>query len=148
MSFNLNYDDMFILDAEELAEGSIGQTYESLLPKLRKYVKNPAQIEEVLDNDTPRYSIRCRGKEFKIFAPELDEVSGNSWGRATVAFFTIVNGQLEESDCRFYAINDGNDLGGIFLTPAQAKAAQKGLPNKRDWPYLPKDEHPWYGRYH
>ena len=47
-----------------------------------------------------------------------------------------------------YAINGGNDLGGMFLTQAQAAAAQKTLRNKSDWPYFPKDELDWYGQYH
>jgi hypothetical protein len=55
---------------------------------------------------------------------------------------------LANSEYRFYAINGGNDLGGMFLMPAQAQAAQKALPNKRDWPYLPEDVPPWYGQYH
>ena len=42
----------------------------------------------------------------------------------------------------------GNDLFGMFLTPAEATAAQKSLPNKSDWPYIPKDEDEWYGQYH
>jgi hypothetical protein len=65
-----------------------------------------------------------------------------------VAFFTIVNDQLARSHYRFYAINGGNDLFGVFLTPTLAEAAQKTLPNKSDWPYLPKDEPPWFGQYH
>src|SRR5262249_1615910 len=133
---------------EELAEGGIAQAYDDLLPKLQKFVTKPARIEATLDNDTPSYSVRCGDKEFGIFGPDLDEDGGGSWGRATVAFFAIVNAQLAASSHRFYAINDGNDLAGLFLTPAEANAAQKSLPNKRDWPYLPKDEEPWFGRYH
>jgi hypothetical protein len=49
---------------------------------------------------------------------------------------------------RFFAINGGNDLGGMFLTPAQAEAAKQSLPRKQDWPYLPTASKPWYGRYH
>jgi hypothetical protein len=65
-----------------------------------------------------------------------------------MALFTIVNDQLATSEYRFYAINGGNDLGGMFLTPAQAAAAQKTLPNRTDWPYFPRDEADWYGQYH
>jgi hypothetical protein len=72
----------------------------------------------------------------------------NSWCRATVALFAIVNNQLKNSSHRFYAINGGNDLYGMFLTPTQAKESQNSLPNKLDWPYLPIDEEPYYGQYH
>jgi hypothetical protein len=148
MSFNLNYEDMISLDAEDLAETGIGEAYDSMLPKLRKYVPHPAQIEEVIDNDVPRYSVKCGSKEFVIYEPELDDQRGNSWGKATYAFFAIVNNQLADSAYRFYAINGGNDLAGMFLTPAQAQAARKTLPRKNDWPYLPTDEPPWYGQFH
>jgi hypothetical protein len=118
------------------------------LPKLRKYVKKPARIEELLDNNAPSYSIRCGDIEFEIYAPHLDDGEESSWGRATVALFAIVNHQLKNSDHRFYAIGCANDLCGIFLTSSEATTAKKSLPNKRDWPYLPKDVAPWYGQYH
>lgn len=143
MSFDLDYDQWIHLDAENLAETGIAEAYESLIPELHKYVQEPAQIEELIDSDNSRYSVKCGDREFAIYGPELAEVSGdNSWGRATHAFFAIVNEQLASSACRFYAINGGNDLGGMFLTPEQARAAQKSLPRKLDWPYLPKDELP------
>jgi hypothetical protein len=148
MSFVLDYDRLFLLDAEDLAETGIREAYESLLPELRKYVPQPAQIDEVIDNDTPKYSVRCGTKEYVIYGPEPGNESGNSWGRATFVFFRIVNDQLAGSEYRFYAINGGNDLGGMFLTPAQARAAQDSLPYRRDWPYLPTDEPPWYGQPH
>ena len=145
--FQLDYDETILLDAEDLAEGGIGKAYEALLPKLRQYMAQPAAVKELLDNDTPRYAVQSGVKEFVIYAPELDETTGNSWGRAAAAFFTIVNDQLAETEYRFFAINGGNDLCGIFLTPAQAEASREALPNKSDWPYLPKDEHPWYGQH-
>ena len=148
MSFNLDYDQWIHLDSEALAETGIDEAYESLLPELLKYVQEPARIQELIDNDVPSYSVKCGDREFVIYEPGLDEENGNSWGRATFAFFTIVNDQLASSKYRFYAINGGNDLGGMFLTPAQARVAQKALPNKKDWPYLPEDEPPWYGQYH
>jgi len=148
MFFNLDYDRWIHLDAEDLAEAGIGEAYESLQLELRNYVQQPARIEELINNEAPRYSVKCGTMEFVIYEPELDSESGNSWGRATFAFFTIINDQLASSEYRFYAINGGNDLGGMFLTQAQAQAAQKTLPNKTDWPYLPTDEQPWYGQFH
>lgn len=148
MAFTLNYDDAIMLDAEDLAEGGIGEGYESLLPALRKFVKSPVTIEEDRDDDSPSYSVRCGDMHFEIYGPDLEEGEGNSWGRATVALFSIVNAQLKHASHRFYAINGGNDLFGMFLTPAQAKEARKSLPSKSDWPYLPIDEEPYYGQYH
>ncbi|HEY6094827.1 MAG TPA: hypothetical protein VIU93_07730, partial [Gallionellaceae bacterium] len=129
-------------------EGGIKEAYESLLPELRQYVANPAAVEERLDNDVPRYSVLAGGKEYVIFAPDLDDSEGQSWGCATWAFFDIVNSQLTASRYRFYAINGGNDLDGMFLTPAEAESAKKSLPQRTDWPYLPTQQHPWYGQEH
>ena len=148
MSDIFDYDQLIHLDAENLAEAGIREAYESLLPELQKHVAQPAPIEEVTDNEVGRYAVRCGTKEFVIYAPELEDEGGESWGRATVALFTIINDQLAQSQFRFYAINGGNDLGGMFLTPAQAEAARKALPRKADWPYLPKIEPEWYGQYH
>ena len=134
MSFTLDYDQLIHLDAEDLAETGIGEAYESLLSEYHKYFQQPSPIEESIDSDAPRYSVKCGAKKFVIFEPGPDDGNGNSWGRATFAFFTIVNDQLASSEHRFYAINGGNDLGGMFLTQAQAQAAQQTLPNKTDWP--------------
>lgn len=148
MTFTLNYDEAIHLDAEALAEGGIGEAYESLLPKLRAFVANPAEIQEDLNDDARSYSVRCGDMEFIIYAPHLDEETGNGWGIATVALFSIVNEQLKNTDHRLYAINGGNDLFGIFLSPTEASAAQNSLTSKTDWPYLPNREVPWYGRFH
>ncbi len=145
MPYKLDYDRLIQLDAEDLAETGIAEAYEQLQPELRKYVPEPAKVEEITDNDAPRYSVKCRGREFLIYAPGDED---ESWGRATFAFFTLVNDQLARSEFRLYAISSGNDLGGMFLTPAQALAAREGLPNKSDWPYLPDNVPPSYGEPH
>jgi len=119
-----------------------------LLPAFHKHVSEPSEIEEVIDNDAPKYVVKCRGKEYVIYSPDLKDERSESWGRATCAFFTIVNDQLGKSDYRFYAINGGNDLGGMFLTPVQCDAAKRTLPCKTDWPYLPAPEDAWYGQNH
>lgn len=146
MAFTLDYDQLVLLDAEELAETGIAEAYARLLPDLRKYVQQPSRVEEVIDDDTPVYSVRCGGKEYPIYGPDLDEEEGGAWGRATVAFFALVNEQLAGTPYRFYAINGGNDLGGMFLTPAQAHESRASLPRSDDWPYLPQDDPPWYGQ--
>lgn len=145
MAFELNYDEFIPLDAEALAEAGIAQAYGELGPTLRKYIPEPAQIQEKLDNDSPSYSVSCLGKDYFIYGGnDQDE----SWGRATFAFFSIVNRQLEGTKFRFFAVNGGNDLGGMFLTPEQAEEARKFLPRKADWPYLPTLDAPWYGQFH
>ena len=145
MSTELNYDELIMLDAEDLAETGIKSAYDELQPVLRKYIPSAAPIQERMDNDRPSYSVVCLGKEYVIYNGDDQD---DSWGNATFALFDIVNRQLEQTDFRFFAINGGNDLGGMFLTHAEAEAARKSLPRKQDWPYLPKLERPWYGQYH
>ncbi len=111
--------------------------YHSILKVLGQYVTEPAQVQEVVDDDAPSYLVRCGDQGYVIYSPALPDEEGQSWGRATHAFFKIINDQLEKSEHRFYAINGGNDLGGIFLTQPECEAARKSLARKEDWPYLP-----------
>ena len=148
MEFKLDYDKMLLLDAEDLAEGGIKNAYQSVAKVLGQYVSEPAQVQEVLDNNAPSYLVRCGDREYVIYSPSLPDEEGQSWGRASYAFFSIINNQLKNSEYRLYAINGGNDLGGMFLTQPECEAARKSLQRKEDWPYLPTDKHPWYGQYH
>lgn len=149
MIYDWDFDGLISLDAENLAETGIGKAYEKLLPKLRAYVPNPAKIEEFIDNDAGTYSVRCGEKTYLIYDDKPEEELGRSWGLATVAFFAIINDQLAESTHRFYAVYGGEDLHGVFLTPAEAAREQElNADDRRSWPYLPVDEPEWYGMYH
>ena len=144
----LDYERMILLDAEDLAEQGIAHAYNELLPELSKYVERPAALEETMDPDLPSYRIRCNGEEHLIYSASEPGTEEESWGRATYFLFLVINKQLSGANIRFYAINGGNDLGGLFLTPEQAQSAQATLPRKSDWPYLPALEAPWYGQFH
>jgi hypothetical protein len=148
MMFTLDYDKMLLLDAEDLAEGGILRVYQSIREILSQYIAEPAQIQEVVGDDKPSYIVRCDEQEYVIYSTALPDDEGQSWGRAAHAFFKIVDDQLSQSERRLYAINGGNDLGGMFLTQVECEAARKSLPRKEDWPYLPTLEHPWYGQCH
>lgn len=144
----LDYEALVPLDAEDLAEQGIGEAYERLLPELRKYVAQPAELEELIDADSGSYTIRVSGQEHVIYSPSAPGTEQERWGRATCFFFSVVNSQLASSNTRFYAVNGGNDLGGMFLTSEQAEAARTHLPRKADWPYIPELGGPWYGQFH
>lgn len=144
----IDYSKMVILDAEDLAETGIKDAYGKLKPQLKRYVKKPAQIIESFNDNIPSYSVSSDGRTYDIYAPNLVDGRGESWGRATAALFTIVNRQLKHAHVKFYAINSGNDLGGVFLTKRQVAEAKKSLTRKTDWPYLPTWEDPWYGQPH
>jgi hypothetical protein len=140
----LDYDQMVMLDAEDLAEGGIARAYSHLSPQLRRYVPSPEAIEEVVNPDAPSYAIRFRKNLFQIYGPGR---RADSWNLATYVFFKLVNDQLGNAPVRFYAINGGNDLGGMFLTKPQVDEARENS-HEEDWPYLPNDEPPWHGRPH
>ena len=141
-------DDQWIhLDAEDLAEEGIGKAYRRLLPQLSQYVAHPSEVLEMVDRDRPSYVVRCDGQDYVIWSNETPADAGSDWFRATFALFSIVNKQLEQSPIRFYAINQDNELGGMFLTPEKAFAAQQNSRNKSDWPYIPNMVGPWFGRY-
>jgi hypothetical protein len=144
---SLEYGKLILLDAEDLAEQGIVAAYEKLLPELRKYADRPSRIEEAINTDLPSYTVHFNGKAYVIYSAGLEGTEAEGWARATYALFAIVNEQLEETDVRFYAINSGNDLGGMFLAPKQAHAAQAGLARKPDWPYIPDLNAPYYGQY-
>lgn len=146
MEFELNYDAMHMLDAEELAEGGVLEAYQRLLPDLEGYVPNPDEVVENLDPDAPSYEVVHRGQTYPIYGPAVD-AELDSWGIATFALFTIVNAQLAGTATRFYAINGGNDLGGMFLTLEQAEASRASLERKSDWPYIPTLEPPYFGMF-
>ena len=144
----LDYDAMHILDAEDLAEQGIKSAYDDLLPALRTFVECPAEVVESVDEEKPSYSISVNGIEHLVYSADHPGSEEESWGRATYILFALVNQQLTESDVSFYAINGGNDLGGMFLTKEQVDQARRSLPQKSDWPYLPTSEAPYYGQFH
>ena len=148
MGFTLDYSKMIQLDAEDLAETGIKKAYDSIRSELIRFVPQPAEVQEAVNPDAPSYVVKCRGKEYAIYSPELSDAECDSWGRATHALFCIINHQLANSEYRLYAINGGNDLGAMFLTRPECEAARKSLVRREDWPYLPTLEHPWYGQPH
>jgi hypothetical protein len=144
----LDYDNLIILDAEDLAEQGLGKAYEGLAKHLRSHKVEPAPVEEIIDPSSSDYRVRFRGVEFVIHSPVVAGSEENSWGLATYALFSIVNQQLPEGGPRFYAINGGNDLGGMFLSADQVVRARATLKRREDWPYLPTKESPWFGQEH
>lgn len=138
----LDYDEMLMLDAEDLAEGGVLRAYEELQPELKKFVETPEPVTETLENDVGRYVVHFRGEDFPIYGPGDHD---DSWIRGTVALFQILNAQLEGSEISFYAMYGGNDLGGFFLKPETAEAARAAISKRSYWPWLPDPSAPNYG---
>jgi hypothetical protein len=144
----LDYSRAIHLDAEALAEQGMVECYSRLLPELKAYVAAPLVLSEKVDAERGRYAVLAGGSVQDIFPSPLGGDEHESWGVATAALFEIVNRQLKNAPVKFYAINSGNDLMGIFLTQEQAEAARKTLKRRSDWPYLPAMQAPWFGQYH
>ena len=145
---SLDYERLIHLDAESLAEQGMADAYQRLLTELTTLVEHPADLTEFLDADIPSYKIRCGGQEYLLYSADEPGTERESWGWATYFFFLVVNSQLTRTGVRFYAINAGNDLGGLFLSPEQATAVRSSLAQKTDWPYIPELQEPWYGQFH
>jgi hypothetical protein len=111
-------------------------------------VAAPFALSEKVDAERGLYTVLVGGAVQQIFPSPFGGDAYESWGVATAALFEIVNRQLENAPVKFYAINSGNDLMGIFLTQHQAEDARKTLKRRSDWPYLPAMQAPWFGQYH
>lgn len=135
------------LDSEDLAEQGIADAYERLLPLLREFVRSPVAVVDLVNDSNGAYSVQVGDDIRMVYSSTMPGSEAESWGRATYVFFQLVNEQLQSSPVRFYALYGGNDLGGIFLTPAEAESACVRIPRKRDWPYLPTSEAPLYGSF-
>jgi hypothetical protein len=142
----IDYDAALMLDAEELAEQGIAAAYEELSTELSELGMEPASVSENVDAADGAYAVQCGRTSYSISGPSIP--ASHSWGLATYALFDIVNRQLAGHRLALYAINGGNDLFGIFMTLDQAPRAQRALPRKSDWPYVPTAEPPWFGMYH
>lgn len=138
----IDYDVAIVLDAEDLAEGGIAQAYSALHPVLRELGVTPAPVVEHDDGDN--YRVEFEQETYLVFDDDLSE-DEDPWGRAIFALFDIVNRQLGGVEHKLYAINGGNELTAIALTPTSVERARAALPNKHEWPYLPTDEPDWYG---
>lgn len=136
----LHFDRLIQLDAEALAENGIECAYQDMREVLCKHVPTPAPLTESREGES--YSVEVNGINYPIDGPGLDD---NSWGRATFALFDSINKQLTGAPVRFYALNGGNDLFGVFLTEAEYQQAIKTLPQKRDWPYIVTNTPPDFG---
>lgn len=141
----LDYEQLVTLDAENLAEQGILTAYKELSARLEQYGPSPLEVTEVIDYDGLGYAVYADERQYVIWEVKDGEHNNDGWERATVAFFQIVNARLSYSSHRFYALNGGNDLFGIFLTEEEFAAARKAIPKRSDWPWMPDNKQPHYG---
>jgi hypothetical protein len=143
----------FMADAEDLAEGGVGQFLREVSPFLASQGVTLPAIEDDRSEDGG-YVVRVGSVAHQMYdAAELERDSGDegglTWGLSTVRGFRIVDQLLAAAGSaeRTYAVNGGNDLFVMFLTPeihrvimAQPDASQ------RDGPYRLREEYPSFGQ--
>lgn len=137
-----DYDDLVLLDAEDLAEGGILEAYQQLHPTLRQHGAAEIDIAEEVDEDAGTYTVLADGTRYPIYGEGVEE---DAWILATIAFFDIVNAGMANATHRFYALYGGNDLAGIFLTDEQFRLAQECFKRAKDRPWVPVNIPPHYG---
>jgi len=105
---------MYNADAEDLAEGGIGE----LLEKMRPLHKNIGANSSIRDDKTSeKYDVVINDKRYSIFTAETIG-SFDSWEIAFVRFLNITNELLKNANSqeRLYGMYGGNDGIVIFLT--------------------------------
>jgi hypothetical protein len=138
----------FHADAEDLAEGGVAGFLDAIRPVLQAHGV-AAVVEEDGFSDR-EYWLRVSGRHWLIYSPEeLDSRPEGSdiWSLATVRAFAYINELLAAAAApdRLYAVNGGNDLFGIFLTPELLQAVHEYAGRVRGRPYTPVDEPPSHG---
>lgn len=149
--YSINWDKLIHLDAEDLAERGIKDIYErEVIPYLINYVANPIKIEELSSIDNSQYQVKANNKVYLIYDDNIEQYL--SWGYATFALFDIVNQQLKNSDFKFYAFENGNELSGMFMSNAEYQRYYNQLKMNKEKlteiPYIPTLEPGWFGQQH
>jgi len=142
-------------DAEDLAEGGICTFIREIEPFL---TAQGVRVPELQDEVSERgYIVRVGGTPHMIYnAADLQRDTtgkepGVIWGLAMTRGFRIVDQLLEAAGSpeRLYAINGGNDLFALFLTPELHRIIS-GHPDAdaKDGPYKPTEDYPLFGQPH
>jgi hypothetical protein len=105
----IDYDAALMLDAEELAELGVADTYEELSTRLSELGIAPAAVSENVHAEAGTYSVQFGGTNYPIFSASIP--ASHSWGLATFALFDIVNRHLAGHLLALYAINGGSCRG-------------------------------------
>ncbi|MBB3111834.1 hypothetical protein FHS18_003902 [Paenibacillus phyllosphaerae] len=105
----------FHADAEDLAEGGVGQFLQQIEPFLTKENVPLTNIRERIEGYD--YEIEVNGKGYIMYDLE-DQEKEDIWELTTKRAFAMVNELLQQatSEARVYALYGGNDQRAVFLT--------------------------------
>lgn len=143
----------FAADAESLAEGGIGRFIKKDVEPF--LTAQGVHIPEIVDEPSDHgYVVRVGGVPHEIYDssesknPSGKPMLGHDWGLSMTRGFKVVNELLATAGSpeRVYAINGGNDLFAIFLTPELFRIVMNHPgASPKGGPYQPTEEYPWYG---
>jgi hypothetical protein len=143
----------FQADAEDLAEGGIGRLFREVASFLVHQGVRLPLIEEEFSGHS--YAVRLDGVTHTIYdAAELErdisgEEAGLTWGLSMARGFRLYDRVLAaaKSAERAYAINGGNDLFLLFLTPELHQMIMAHPEASRvNGPYRPTEAYPQFGQ--
>jgi hypothetical protein len=139
---------MYHADAEDLAEGGVGNFLRRIEPFLSaEKVALPKIRDEYADT---HYTVHLDTQAHRIHVEAEWRADGYiPWALATARTFAIVNRLLESAGSRerLYALNGGNDLFAWFLTPELHKViVDHPDAVAKDTPYRPTESPPLFGR--
>lgn len=100
----------------------------------------PDTLREITDEAIGTYAIEHRGSVYPVSGGRISAEQG--WANAAAVLFEVVNRQMEGSEYRFYALDHGNGLQGVFLTERQFTAARAFHRKGTDIPFVPTREPP------
>ena len=140
-------------DAEDLAEGGVGELIRTVQPFLSEQGVELHEIQDDMSGDG--YSVRINGVAHLIYtAAELARDTpggqvGLTWGLSVARAFSIVDALLARAGSpeRVYAVNGGNDLLALFLTPEMHRVIMEHAGASRvSGPYKSTDQYQWFGQ--
>jgi|RhiMethySRZTD1v2_1073278.scaffolds.fasta_scaffold07808_2 hypothetical protein len=144
---------VYSADAEELAEGGIGEFIARVAPFLIAEGVTIPEIEE--DSSADGYLVWVGNERNVIYeAADLERdgtgaAAGLVWGLSMARGFRLVSALLADagSEETVYAVNGGNDLFAFFLTPALHRLIiEHPDASPLDAPYSPTEQFPFFGQ--
>ena len=141
----------FHADAEDLAEGGVGQAINEMAPFFAAMKVEPPQISDDFADDY--YSVIVDGETVPILTPQElqpgEDESGDIWGISAYRAAGMLNNILAKRGLaeRAYAVNDANDLCFLLVTPEMREVIASAAGYEPVYgPYVMTDEYPSYGR--
>jgi hypothetical protein len=100
-----------VADAEDLAEGDVGEFVTGLAPTLLQMGVASLEVEDDFRDDGSGYDVTVNGRRYSIWS-EADDVE-TTWGRAAARTVRIVNDLLTDAGSpeRAWGYAGGNDFG-------------------------------------